>query len=55
MARAFDVDGDIICAGCVIETETVGFTRVTVSDTATCEWCGANHASLMMALAGGWS
>lgn len=53
-ARAFTVDGDTICAGCVIETQATGFTRVTVANTATCDWCDTEHGSLMAALAVRW-
>ena len=53
-ATAFEIDGEVICAGCVAENEVSGFTRVQVADDATCEWCDAEHLSLMLALTWGW-
>lgn len=53
-AKAFDVDGDIVCAGCIIQTETTGFTRVQVAADATCDWCDAEHLSMMLAVRSNW-
>lgn len=54
MAKAFEIDDEKICAGCVYENSVVGFTRVIVDDDALCEWCGANHKDLELAVRSQW-